>query len=56
MKYALPMIGAVLGGIAGYLMYSSIGCRTGTCPILSNPWISVAFGAIAGGVLASAWR
>lgn len=47
---ALPVI---LGGAAGYGYYRFVGCRTGTCPITSNPWISTIYGAILGGMLFS---
>jgi phage shock protein E len=33
------------GAFAGYLYYSFIGCRTGTCAITSNPYISTIYGA-----------
>lgn len=36
----------ILGGVLGYAYYYYIGCRTGTCPITSNPWISTGYGAL----------
>lgn len=39
------------GGIAGYLYYYYVGCATGTCPITSNPVLSVGYGALIGLVL-----
>jgi hypothetical protein len=39
---------ATLGGVAGYCYYAFIGCRTGTCPIASNPLISTLYGAAVG--------
>jgi hypothetical protein len=47
------IIGIVIGGIAGYLYYRFIGCRSGSCPITSNPLSSIIFGAIFGGLIAS---
>ena len=38
----------ILGGGAGYAYYRFVGCRTGTCPITSNPWISTMYGALVG--------
>jgi hypothetical protein len=42
---------AIGGGIAGYCYYAFIGCRTGTCPITSNPTISTLYGAMVGVLL-----
>lgn len=38
----------VLGAGLGFAYYRFIGCNSGTCPITSNPWISTAYGAVAG--------
>jgi hypothetical protein len=40
-----------LGALGGYAYYYFVGCRTGTCPISSNPWISTAYGAGMGLIL-----
>ena len=42
------LIGIVIGGSLGYLLYRFVGCSTGACPITSNPWISTIYGAILG--------
>lgn len=42
------IIGVLIGGILGFLYYKFVGCRTGTCPITSNPWMSIVYGAIMG--------
>lgn len=31
------------GALAGYLYYALVGCATGTCPIASNPFASMAY-------------
>jgi hypothetical protein len=45
----LGRIGPVLlGAASGFGYYKFVGCRTGTCPITSNPWISTLYGAMMG--------
>lgn len=44
-----PTIFAVAAGmIFGYIYYAKVGCVTGTCPISSNPYISVGYGGVLG--------
>ncbi len=50
-KHLLKIIGASVGAIGGYLYYHYIGCASGTCPITSNPYISVIYGALLGYLL-----
>lgn len=45
------LLGVVLGGVGGFLYYYFIGCSGGTCPITSNPTITVAYGVFVGVVL-----
>jgi hypothetical protein len=45
-------LGIVLGAAAGYLVYRFVGCRTGTCPITSNPYLSMIVGALLGALIA----
>ncbi len=47
----LSLVGFVIGGIGGYLYYYFIGCNSGTCPIQSNPILSVIWGALLGYLL-----
>lgn len=42
------IMGAIGGGVAGYLYYRIIGCNSGACPITSNPYISVIWGSLMG--------
>jgi phage shock protein E len=47
------LIGALLGGIAGYLvLHRLIGCSSGGCPITANPYLSAIYGVILGLILA----
>ena len=39
------------GAVAGFAYYYFIGCKTGTCPITSDPAISVIYGSVFGMVL-----
>jgi hypothetical protein len=41
-------LGITLGGLFGFLYYRLVGCSTGSCPITSNPWISILYGAVIG--------
>jgi uncharacterized membrane protein len=43
----------IIGGLVGFLYYKFIGCRTGTCMITSNPYISTVYGAVMGALVAS---
>ena len=50
-KNLFGLIGLVAGAIGGYAYYYFIGCNTGSCPLTSNPYISVIFGAVIGYLL-----
>ena len=47
-------IGVAIGGTAGFLYYWFIGCASGTCPVTSNPYMTVAWGMLLGGTIA--WK
>lgn len=47
----ISIIGIITGGLGGYWYYAKIGCVNGTCPITSNPFISVIWGALIGYLL-----
>lgn len=45
------VLGVVVGGAVGFLSYKFIGCRSGACPIVGNPWISTFWWAMIGGLV-----
>lgn len=47
-KNLLKIIGIILGSISGFAYYFYIGCTSGTCPITSNPYISIIYGGVVG--------
>lgn len=47
-KHLLKIIGIIVGMTGGYLYYYFVGCNSGTCPITSNPYISVIYGGVIG--------
>ncbi len=48
--------GISLGLAGGFLYYYFIGCRTGTCPITSSPWLSMLWGATVGYLISDLFR
>lgn len=51
-KITLRLILAIIGGgLLGYAYYYFIGCSSGSCPITSNPYMSVIWGTIFGATL-----
>jgi hypothetical protein len=45
------ILGVALGAVAGFAYYYFIGCNSGSCPISSNPYITVGYGALVGLIL-----
>lgn len=54
--HKLRIIGAIVGALGGYLYYYFIGCASGTCPITSNPYISIGYGTLLGILLFDLFR
>lgn len=48
------ILGIALGAMVGYLYYRVVGCRSGACPLSSNPWISTLYGGFMGFTLTQA--
>jgi hypothetical protein len=36
------------GAVVGFAYHKIVGCRSGTCPITANPYISTLYGALVG--------
>ncbi|MFH2142747.1 MAG: DUF6132 family protein [Bacteroidota bacterium] len=43
--------GVVIGGVAGFVYYYFVGCKSGTCAVTSNPYISILYGILLGSIL-----
>lgn len=40
-----------LGAAGGFAYSRYIGCKSGACPLTSNPWISTLYGALLGALM-----
>ncbi|MFZ1321924.1 MAG: rhodanese-like domain-containing protein [Ignavibacteria bacterium] len=49
----MSYLGILIGGVAGFLYWKFVGCESGACPITSNKFISVGYGALLGSLLFS---
>ncbi len=52
-KYKFTVLGVFLGALGGWLYYKKVGCYSGTCPITSNPYLSILYGVLLGYLLFS---
>ena len=57
----MPMIlklvlGAAAGAALGFGYYKLVGCPTGACPLVRNPWVTTLYGALLGALLAGSSR
>ncbi len=50
-NYSAQLVGAIIGIIGGYFYYKFIGCNSGSCPITSNPFMSMIWGGLMGYLL-----
>jgi len=48
-KKSWPLLAGIALGVAGgYLYYIKVGCSSGTCPITSNPVMTMLWGGVMG--------
>lgn len=47
-KYRKQVLGILIGAVLGYCYYFFVGCKSGSCLISSNPFVSVPYGALLG--------
>lgn len=46
-----------LGGAAlGFVYQRVVGCRSGSCPLTSNAWVTTLYGALVGVLTSGGWR
>jgi hypothetical protein len=50
------VIGAAIGGVVGFLFYRFVGCKSGSCMIASNPYLSTIYWAFLGALLANIFK
>lgn len=55
-KNLLPILGIIVGAIAGYFYWQQVGCSSGACAITSKPINSTVYGAIMGGLFFSIFQ
>jgi hypothetical protein len=55
-KNILAVVFVITGAAGGFLYYYLVGCRTGTCPITSSPWLSMLWGATVGYLISDIFR
>lgn len=51
LNYRFTLIGALLGGFAGFAYWYFIGCTSGGCPITTNPYLTSGYGSLIGLIL-----
>ncbi|MFH1038352.1 MAG: hypothetical protein V1789_06775 [PVC group bacterium] len=50
------IIGAIAGAAGGYALYRVVGCRTGACPLYSNPYFPVIIWGVVGAIIARSFK
>ena len=52
-KFWRPVLGVLVGGLAGFLYYHFVGCSTGSCFITSHSYSTIIFGGLSGYLITS---
>lgn len=52
-SFIKSLLGIVIGGLAGFLYFYFVGCKSGTCAITSNPVSSIITGSLLGFIIGS---
>jgi H+/Cl- antiporter ClcA len=52
----LYILGAIIGGVAGFYYWKLVGCSSGTCMITSRPINSSVYGATIGALLLGVFK
>lgn len=47
-KFKMIIPGILIGGLAGFLFYYFVGCKTGSCPITGHSYSSIMAGGLMG--------
>ncbi len=47
-KMTVRIISTIIGAALGFAYYKFVGCRSGACPITSNPYVSTIWGGLIG--------
>lgn len=47
-KFRKIISGILIGGLAGFLFYYFVGCKTGSCPITGHSYSSIMAGSLMG--------
>lgn len=45
------ILGAVAGAVFGFVQYKWVGCQTGACPLVGNPFTAVFMWGLIGGMV-----
>lgn len=49
-------LGLLAGALGGFLYYRLVGCKSGTCAITSNPYMSILWGGLMGYLVADIFK